>query len=144
MAEDRKKEKDQKKQDAIRKIGEVEKKMADNEMIDVTPGPRAQTRRLRRTKTFARLPCTEGSEGPGDADTDGPNDIAAKDSDISENEPPKKKTKPVKVSIRDSVNQYVEKERGEKAKKGRQEGGTSLVPADIRSDADDEEVVSRC
>jgi hypothetical protein len=41
MAEEWKKAKLQKKQDAICKISEVEKRMADDQMVDVTPGPRA-------------------------------------------------------------------------------------------------------
>lgn len=44
LAERKKEEKRQKTQHAIRRIGEVEKRMADNEMVDVTPGPRASNR----------------------------------------------------------------------------------------------------
>jgi hypothetical protein len=51
MAEERKKAKLQKKQDAIRTIGDVEKRMADDQMVDVTPGPRATGNR-RRTRKF--------------------------------------------------------------------------------------------
>lgn len=44
-AEERKKAKLQKQQDAIRTIGEVEKRMAEDAMVDTTPGPRASKRR---------------------------------------------------------------------------------------------------
>ena len=59
IAEQRKKAKLQKEKDAIRSIGEAEKKMAEDAMVDMTPGPQASTRR--QTGSFLNnYPFTSG------------------------------------------------------------------------------------
>ena len=140
VAEERKQKMLQKKQDAIRTIGDIEKRMAANDMVDVTPGPRTNRRQYQHTQSFSYIPLTKGAE------TDHAKHAAAIDTDVSENELPKKKAKPGKVSLRDSVKLYIEQENpdndGRKRKnignKGQQDGSV-----DIESDLDNEESVSK-
>lgn len=160
VAEERKKEKAQKKQNAIRRIGDVEKKIGDSQMIDATPGPRP----LRRTKTFAQLPytddtnCDTGNNDPlpdATMDIDDPRPEDATDTDNSDDGPPMKKAKPAKASIRDSVHSYVMQERSEKVNnyrlgkhgtmvntKGRQPGTTSSVHTSVKGNWNNEDMVS--
>jgi hypothetical protein len=118
-AKETKAEKLQKKQDAIRMIGEVEKRMADEEMVTETPGLRVrkcQTGQLPRTYSFEWLPLAEDTEtlDSDDEDTNNARHVAAVDTELSEIEPPKKKSK--KDSVCGGVKQYIEQEHGENAK----------------------------
>ena len=156
IAEEKKKQKAQQKEDAVHKIANIEQRIADDDSLDVTPGPRAAkgqaSRKLQRTKSYMNIPLTEeipdiGDNGVEDNDEeDDTGDTAPIDGDTSEVEPPKKKVKPTKASIRDAVNTYIEKEHGEKpdggANKDQRDKGW-LSGKSLWDFADDEEMVSK-
>lgn len=144
-ARQRKKDKAQKREAAVRVLGDVEKRMADDDMVDVTPGRQANRRKtseFQRTKKFAHLLLTEDTETLSSDDAEGTDDSNTDNIDVSENEPPKKISQPGKVSVRDSVKQYIEQEHGEKAKndRGRNTKGKGRQESDSDNDTENDQV----
>ena len=147
IAEQRKKAKLQKEKDAIRSIGEAEKKMAEDTMVDMTPGPRASTRRqtgsFLNNYPFMQLPPETDTLDSDDFEgTNIARHMAPVDTEASENKLPKKKTKPKKTKIRDSVKEYIEQDPGEKADEdqGYESTGTKGIQRGKRSANDLERV----
>ena len=120
QCDEEKKAKLQKEKDAICSIGEAEKKMAEDTMVNMTSGPQAsmrhQTGSFLDNYPFMQLPPETDTLDSNDFEgTNIARHVAPINTEASENELPKKKTKPKKTKIHDSVKEFIEQDPGEKA-----------------------------
>lgn len=130
-AEKKRVAKQQKLDTAVRKIADVEQRMAEQAALDVIT-PRADThqfksKKLRRTETYLQIP-EDSSEN--DMPVDDLSESAASnggESELTEPEaPPKKKKKIAPEGIRVSVKEYIAKEKDNVQQRPEHSGSTSL------------------
>jgi hypothetical protein len=149
QAEEKKKQKVEKREAAVRRIADVERRMADDEMVDITPGRQATisqpSRGLQRTRGYLQIPLTkeisDNEGGEGDDGEDNTKLTASIDTETSEPEPPRKKVKAAKVSLRDSVKLQIEKDRHNHGENQRRaDKNRSIAVIEDNRDSDDEMV----
>lgn len=154
VAAQKKVDKKVKHDNAVSTIAVLENQMAKDAVNDETPRAkpaRVASRQLGRTESYVNIPLTmdddvvDDSEDNMDVDvadnhTQGP--AASTDRNFSDDDassepeaPPKKKRRPVKTSIRDSIKDFIDKDKKDMAPEGRRperaDGSVTMVSETI-------------